>query len=224
MSTAHPVPDPASAGLAGACVREALVVIGEAGLEALSIREVARRLGVSHQAPYKHFPSRDHLVAEVVGQAFADFAVHLDAHSQGGGPHEDLDRMGVAYLAYARTQPLRYHLMFGATLPDPHAHPSMLQRARHAFELLRQALARLPDHTGADAAAIDAAALFVWSTLHGLASLQAGHALQSLHIAPQVLAALPSPVMAHISTGLVIPSTAPGRRAGVTAVEPGTTQ
>ena len=54
-----------------ACVEEALAIVGEAGLEALSLREVARRLHVSHQAPYKHFPSRDHILAEVVGRAFA---------------------------------------------------------------------------------------------------------------------------------------------------------
>jgi AcrR family transcriptional regulator len=43
-----------------------MLIIGERGIEELSLREVARRLGVSHQAPYKHFPSRDHLLAEVV--------------------------------------------------------------------------------------------------------------------------------------------------------------
>ncbi len=49
-----------------ACVVAALEVIAERGIEALGLRDAARRLGVSHQAPYKHHPIRDHLRAEVM--------------------------------------------------------------------------------------------------------------------------------------------------------------
>ena len=62
-----------------ACVRAAREVIAEHGIEQLSLREVSRRLGVSHQAPYKHYPSRDHLLAEVMRRCFQDFTVALDA-------------------------------------------------------------------------------------------------------------------------------------------------
>ena len=61
-------PSPRSGNLREACIAEAFRIIEDAGLEALSLREVARRLGVSHQAPYKHFPSRDHIVAEILAQ------------------------------------------------------------------------------------------------------------------------------------------------------------
>ena len=61
-----------------ACVREALAIIAKGGVDSLSLRDVARRLGVSHQAPYKHFPSREHILAEVVGRAYAGFAAHLE--------------------------------------------------------------------------------------------------------------------------------------------------
>ena len=59
-----------SGDLREACVKEALAIIAEGGIDSLSLRDVARRLGVSHQAPYKHFPSRDHILAEVVGRRF----------------------------------------------------------------------------------------------------------------------------------------------------------
>jgi AcrR family transcriptional regulator len=97
-------------------VLEAMAIIGETGIEELSLREVARRLGVSHQAPYKHFPS-DHLLAEIVSRAFAAFAQHLDARRRSQNPHEDLAAMGRAYLDYAREHPLHYRLMFGTPLP-----------------------------------------------------------------------------------------------------------
>ena len=56
--------------LRDACIVAAQEIIAERGLENLSLREVARKLGVSHQAPYKHYPSRDHLLAEVMRRCF----------------------------------------------------------------------------------------------------------------------------------------------------------
>jgi AcrR family transcriptional regulator len=97
---------------------------------------VARRLGVSHQAPYKHYPSRDHLLAEVVRRAFAAFADHLDARPREADAFADLHAMGRAYLDFALRHPLHYRLIFGTPLPDAEAHPEMMSRGRHAFALL----------------------------------------------------------------------------------------
>jgi AcrR family transcriptional regulator len=68
-----------------------LAIIDSAGLEQLSLREVARRLYVSHQAPYRHFASRDHLLAEIVARAFEAFAQHLDGHPHCLDANADLD-------------------------------------------------------------------------------------------------------------------------------------
>ena len=127
-----------------ACLREALAIIETAGVEKLSMREVSRRLGVSHQAPYKHFRSRDHILAEIVSRAYAAFAKHLENRPQTGDPDADLGAMGRAYFRYALAHPLQYRLMFGTPLPDPEQHPTMMQQARHAFALLQDAIARLP--------------------------------------------------------------------------------
>ncbi len=152
-----------------ACVREALAVIEADGVEALSLRDVSRRLGVSHQAPYKHFPSREHILAEIATRAFDAFAAHLENRPRHDDPYADLGEMGRAYLSYARAHPLQYRLMFGGALPEADAHPEMADKARRAFALLRDAIARLPgDRAGGTG---DHDALFVWSTMHGLASL-----------------------------------------------------
>jgi len=189
--------------LAEACVAEALVIIGESGIEALSLREVARRLGVSHQAPYKHFPSRDHLVAELVRQAFHDFAASLDARPAATGPAEDLAGMGTAYLHYAHTHPLHYRLMFGTPLPDPASHPAMMEAARHAFMLLRDRLTRMrPD---ADAAAVDRDAMFVWSCMHGAASIMQTPAVAALGLHQQILADTPQHILRRVGDALQRP-------------------
>lgn len=171
-----------------ACLAEAMAIIAAEGVEKLSLREVARRLGVSHQAPYRHFPSRDHILAELVARAFAAFAAFLDRHERTDDPDADIARMGEAYLAYARDNPLAYRLMFGTPLPDWGAHPEMLQQGRHAFSLLCDALrrkaARRGQQKGEDGILLDA--LFVWSSLHGLASIRSSDTATALAI-PEAL-------------------------------------
>lgn len=156
-----------------ACLREALTIIESQGLEALSLREVSRRLGVSHQAPYKHFPSRDHILAEVIRRAFDSFAAALDARPHTDDPVADFGEMGRVYLHYAAAHPLQYRLMFGTALPNPAAHPEMTRSAQHAFALLRDCIARLSAAglLASPTTLPDMDALFAWSTLHGLVSI-----------------------------------------------------
>ena len=174
-----------------ACLIEGMAVIATEGVEKLSLREVARRLGVSHQAPYKHFASRDHILAEIVARAFADFARYLDAHPPTDDPDADLGKMGHSYLAYARNHPLEYRLMFGTPLPDPANHPGMMREAKHAFALLNQALKRralLAGHDSSDDT-VKFDALFIWAGLHGFASIAASSLVGALGFDPKILPA-----------------------------------
>lgn len=159
--------------LKDALVDQALSIIEEKGAEHLSLRDVARRLGVSHQAPYKHFTSRDHILAAVVERCFVNFARHLEARPGSEDPFTDLHQMGLAYLDFAQTYPLQYRLMFNTALPDGTAHPGMLAKAQYAFSILRDRLSKMAlsdaRHPVPDPAKHDA--LFIWSALHGLASL-----------------------------------------------------
>lgn len=165
-----------------ACLNEALAIIEHDGVERLSLREVARRLGVSHQAPYRHFPSRDHILAEIVTRAFEGFARHLDTHAKSNDPDSEMRMMGEAYLDYSAKHPLQYRLMFGTPLPSAEAHPAMMAEARHAFDLLLGALRRKTEHYGVElneqTIALDA--LFIWSGLHGLAMLRSTSVFDTL--------------------------------------------
>lgn len=181
-----------------ACINEALEIIKASGIEGLSLREVARRLGVSHQAPYKHFPSRDHILAEVVRRAFDDFARYLDNRPLTDTPHADLQAMGRAYVDYALSHPLEYRVMFGTPLPDPAEHPTMMESAQHAFSLLRDCLTRIfPDRPN-----VELDALFIWATMHGLASILGSNALDSLALSSEVLYAAIDHTFLRIGTGI----------------------
>lgn len=193
-----------------ACLVEALAIINSSGVEKLSLREVARRLGVSHQAPYRHFASRDHLLAEIVQRAFGDFAVALRSAPHTDDPGADALAMGFIYVRFALTEPLKYRLMFGGSLPDPESHPEMMRGARDAFEVLRTALARLPEARGESPQreVIDSEALFAWSSLHGVVSLLRTDALGTLDLAQGTREAFVMQALQKIGAGLGISKSA----------------
>lgn len=187
-----------------ACIAEAMAIVSGEGVERLSLREVARRLGVSHQAPYKHFPSRDHILAAIVARAFAAFARFLDRHPRTGDADADLGGMGMAYLDYARANPLEYRLMFATPLPDGRDHPEMMAEARHAFALLCEGLrCRAAQHGAArDEQAIVLDALFIWSCLHGLAGIHASTLVGTLALPPGTIEASPAHVLGRVGDAM----------------------
>lgn len=188
-------------GIREASVREALALIEREGMESLSLREVARRLGVSHQAPYKYFPTRDHLLAEIVGRCFDEFGDALEASVADETDLElGLMAMGASYLAYAATHPSHYRLMFTSPLPDKTVHPEMVEKARRAFHVLRRAVLALHLHHGQPEPErrADQDALHLWATMHGLATLLQHDAINVLGLDQAVLEG--APLHAYMST------------------------
>lgn len=168
-----------------ACIQAAREVIAEEGVEGLSMRDVARRLAISHQAPYRHFASRDHLLAEIMRRCFEDFAEFLDQSSQKHQPKELRD-MGEAYLDYAALKPLEYRLMFGTPWPEPADHPELVKHAVHAFDLLRQNLLKQHENNNGAKKQAELEAMFIWSLLHGYASIEQSNVMQHLVLAKGV--------------------------------------
>jgi len=185
-------------------VDEAFKLIEEQGLDKLSLRDIARRLGVSHQAPYRHFPSRDHILAAVISKCFETFAEHLEARASREDAFQDLGQMGVAYLEFATQFPLHYRLMFNSALPDFNDHPDMLDKAQHAFSLLHNRIDTMKVSEAGppmkDAARHDA--MFIWSTLHGFASLMQSDALASAGMSDDERAAAYDRLFHRLGTAL----------------------
>lgn len=185
-----------------ACVQAAREVIAEQGVEGLSMRDVARKLGISHQAPYRHFESRDHLLAEIMRRCFADFASHLDTSARSQDDRAELAAMGEAYLAYAIAKPLEYRLMFGTPWPEPAHHAGLVADAGHAFDILRNNLRRRHGDGPGMQARADLDALFIWSALHGMATITQSQAMECLKLAPGVDAAFKGYLMRKVGVAL----------------------
>src|SRR3989454_10072010 len=92
-----------------ALLREAGKRLEKKGIAALSLRELARRAGVSHNAPYRHFPDRDSLLAALAAEGFEMLGDALEKR-----PRRE---MGEAYVEFAFAHPERFRLLFGGRLP-----------------------------------------------------------------------------------------------------------
>jgi AcrR family transcriptional regulator len=188
--------------LRDACICAAREAIARHGIESLSLRDVARRLGVSHQAPYKHYPSRDHLLAEVMRRGFQQFAQHLDAREHSDEPYQDLESLGRQYLSYAQQHPLEYRLMFGTPWPAAAEHSELLHKSTHAFDILRQVLRRIHGDGVQQQQRVDLDAMFVWSTMHGLVGVVSGNCVDKLGLPQKVLGKLVQHVMDGVVRGI----------------------
>lgn len=187
-------------------------IIAAEGAEKLSLREVARRLKVSHQAPYKHFPSRDHLMAELISRCFIDFASALRrAAAAEDEPGPSLIAMGEGYLAFAREHPFAYRLMFASPLPSREDHPEMAEHAAAAFRTLREGVLRLHRHNGRPdpETLAEQDALHIWATMHGLATILRHDAIQVVGLSEDLLAQAPLHTFARLAVGLMPPGQPP---------------
>lgn len=137
-------------------------VLEKQGVEGLRMRELARRAKVSHNAPYRHFPDREAVLAELAAEGFTMLGeAQRNAAATGG-----LRAMGEAYVCFALEHPQRFRLMFGGQVPIAR-HERLREVATRVFEGLSGALsARIPEAQGARDASIAA-----WALVHGLAQL-----------------------------------------------------
>ena len=151
MSTYH------HGDLRPALLRAAAKVLEKEGPAALSLRELARRAGVSHNAPYRHFSGREALLAALAADGFRMLG---DALAQNSGR-----AMGEAYVRFALEHPQLFRLMFGGHL-NFSRHRELAQAAARPYEALVAAFRAQPAIADPDKSAAAA-----WSLVHGLAHL-----------------------------------------------------
>jgi AcrR family transcriptional regulator len=169
-------------------LRAALELIAQKGPAGFTFAEAARWAGVSPAAPYRHFRDRDELLASVALRGFERFAMVLEQAWDDGRPQPfaALDRMGKAYLEFARTEPAYYSAMFegGVTSPE------LREAGERAFAVLRRAsetlCAQAPPQSRPPALMV---ALHIWAMSHGIASLfgRGDAARRTLPMSPEEL-------------------------------------
>lgn len=148
----------------------ALLIIDEDGTSAVTIRALARRLGVSHAAPGYHFQDREALLCEVATQGFRMLADDLEqAVEVTSDAAERLSMAGKAYLRFAADHPSYLRVMFGRGFPEGFVAPEPLRREQHrAYMPVYRAAAALAA-TESDSVPAKEVAFAAWSLVHGMA-------------------------------------------------------
>lgn len=159
----------ASRDLRADLIRTSRALLDEGGAAALSLREVARRAGCTHQAPYHYFADRESLLAQLVTNGFEALTRALqeandlcDVH----GPRAALIASSEAYVSFALSQPGVFRIMFRPDMCDPTRFPTVLE----ASLTCRAELERL-NALALGSAATPESASILWAHVHGLSCL-----------------------------------------------------
>jgi AcrR family transcriptional regulator len=146
--------------LAPALRRAAREILESEGLEALSLRSVARRAGVSHAAPYRHFASREALLADLAVAGFTELKEEIaKAASVPGAVPDRIARVGAAYARFAARQSNLLRLMFSSEFPNRAQIPALVDATDQVAREIAQVVGD------------DVVGLAVWASVHGLAML-----------------------------------------------------
>jgi AcrR family transcriptional regulator len=149
----------------------AVTLIGEVGPRAFTLREVARRAGVSHNAPYRHFASKDVLLAEVAAEGFDRLIVSMQkSMARGQSPVERLELCGCGYVTFALRWPQHFLVMFD--LPqDTIGHEKHQAAGQNAFAVLQECIAAAQESDDLPGSDLLRLAWMAWSLVHGIAKL-----------------------------------------------------
>src|ERR1700754_5082996 len=135
----------------------ARAILEEESLAALTLRAVARRAGVSHAAPYRHFPNHEALLVELSIEGFDELRESIAEAAKGQGNESDkIATIGAAYMRFVAQRPALARLMFGGQLPNRDQFPALGLKTDAIGEEIGKAL-----HDSA-------LGLAVWAAMHGL--------------------------------------------------------
>ena len=158
----------------------AIALISEEGISDLSLRQVARRVGVSHNAPYRHFEDKEALLAAVAEQGFQSLRVAMETARQVIPPDssQHLEAIGVAYVHFALAHPFHYRLMFGDYRCNLSKYSALAEAAQQSFMVLVNTI-REGQVAGIFRSAdpVDMAQV-AWSLVHGQSMLGLDNKLQ----------------------------------------------
>ena len=157
-----------------ALLQAALDLISKKGPAGFTFADAARMAGVSPAAPYRHFRDRDELLSSIAQRGFEQFEAALTEAWDDGRPDtvSAFERVGKAYLDFAREQPAFYSAMFESGIPVD-MNPTLLAASERAFAIIRAAAERLAALAppGVPRPPAMMMALHIWSMSHGVASL-----------------------------------------------------
>ena len=150
--------------------QHALAIVREHGDSAISLRALAKQIGVSTPALYRHFADRESLLAEIAISGFQWLREQLLQVEQ-QDPRQALIGIGLTYVAFAQNEPNLYRLMFGGRVLPLGAHPRLDSAGKGAFQVLEDTVASARDRGYLKPLPLSLMTATAWSLVHGLSLL-----------------------------------------------------
>ncbi|WP_030783076.1 TetR/AcrR family transcriptional regulator [Streptomyces sp. NRRL S-920] len=182
------------AGLRARLVRTGVELVEAEGVQALTLREIARRAGVSHGAPRRYFPTHVALLSAIARRGFAELAAEVEKAAVEGGARTRLKALSRAYLGYAAAHRGMFELMFRHDLLESGA-LGLRETSLPLFDTLVGLVAEARPASGAGARVVAGA---LWANLHGIAQLWEWGSLGLATGAADVEALIEAALEAHL--------------------------
>lgn len=179
--------------LKNALIKAGVEILAKEGVGGLSLRKVAQHAGVSHSAPYAHFPDKQSLIAAISTEGFNQLYTELEAavspHSK--NPKKQLIEGAKAYVRFAEKNTDTFKIMFSGVLEKEKDYPSFVEISSKTFKLVVDVVRACQDAGNLPTAPADLMAVSVWGQVHGILSLalegQVSHMVLDKHTIQEVV-------------------------------------
>lgn len=159
-------------------------LIAQHGAEAVSLREISKAAGVSHAAAYRHYVDKQALLADLAERGFRELADinRKTVASTRGGPVEQLQACGRAYVDFGVRQPHLLQLMFGGVITDWQSHATLAQASADLAQTLADTVKAGQDSGHLRSGNVSELTLAAWSLVHGLVLLIVGRRIPGVKV------------------------------------------
>jgi AcrR family transcriptional regulator len=160
--------------LRNALIRAGLELLAEGGAAALDLRKVARKAGVSHAAPYRHFADKQALIAAINEEGYYRLVERMRA-ARAQEPDDDifaqLLAIALAYIHFAIDNPWLMREMFSGLTVERESYPDLYEASKQVFKQYAEVITRGQQQGSIVQGEVGGLAGVLWSLLHGVAML-----------------------------------------------------
>ena len=159
--------------LKNALINAGVEILSKEGIEGLSLRKVAQRAGVSHSAPYSHFPDKQSLIAAISTEGFNQLYDELDAvvSAHPKNPKRQLQQGALAYVQFALKHTDTFKIMFSGVLEKEKEYPAFVDISHKTFQRVVDVVRACQEARLLRSTPAEIMAMAIWGQVHGIISL-----------------------------------------------------
>ncbi len=170
--------------LKNALIQAGIEILSKEGMQALSLRNVAKKAGVSHAAPYAHFTDKQALVAAIATEGYKKLYQRLvTAQNSGSDPLARLVAVAQAYLQFAMDEPDHFGITFAGVVEAEQNYPDYVEQSKRCFALVVASVAECQTEGLLVKGETELIAVSLWACIHGFVQLWLGNQIPSVLMA-----------------------------------------